>query len=80
MSNPTPAYSPESDRRRLAALVKIYRARKVQAPMPQISGTNSQNNAARRKWKMEHLTCLSAPLTDSRHHLRIVNGIAEGSQ
>jgi hypothetical protein len=44
MSNPTLAYSPESDRRRLAALVKIYRARKVQAPMPQISGTNSQNN------------------------------------
>jgi hypothetical protein len=42
--NPTPAYSPVSDRRRLTALVKVHWARRVQTPMPQISGPNSQEN------------------------------------
>jgi hypothetical protein len=42
--NPTPAYSPVSDRRRLTALVEVHWARGVQAPMPQISGPNSQEN------------------------------------
>jgi hypothetical protein len=42
--NPTPAYSPVSDRRRLTALVKVHWSRRVQAPMPQISGPNSQEN------------------------------------
>jgi hypothetical protein len=41
--NPTPAYSPGSDRRRLTALV-VHWARRVQPPMPQISGPNSQEN------------------------------------
>jgi hypothetical protein len=41
--NPTPAYSPVSDRRRLTAL-EVHWARRVQAPMPQISGTNLQEN------------------------------------
>jgi hypothetical protein len=40
--NPTPAYSPVSDRRRLTALVEVHWARRVQAPMPQISGPNLQ--------------------------------------
>jgi hypothetical protein len=40
--NPTPAYSPVSDRRRLAVLVEVYWARRVQALMPQISGFNLQ--------------------------------------
>jgi hypothetical protein len=34
--NPTPAYSPVSDRRYLTALVEVCWARRVQAPMPQI--------------------------------------------
>jgi hypothetical protein len=42
--NPTPAYSPVSDRRRLTALVEVHWARRVQAPMSQISGPNSQEN------------------------------------
>jgi hypothetical protein len=42
--NPTPAYSPVSDRRRLTALVEVHLARRVQAPMPQISGPNLQEN------------------------------------
>jgi hypothetical protein len=42
--NPTPDYSPVSDRRRLTALVEVHWARRVQAPMPQISGPNSQEN------------------------------------
>jgi hypothetical protein len=42
--NPTPAYSPLSDRRRLTALVQVHWARRVQAPMPQISGLNLQEN------------------------------------
>jgi hypothetical protein len=42
--NPTPAYSPVSDRRRLTALVEVHWARRVQAPMPQISGPNFQEN------------------------------------
>jgi hypothetical protein len=32
--NPTPAYSPVSDRRRLIALVEVHWSRRVQAPMP----------------------------------------------
>jgi hypothetical protein len=40
--NPTPAYSPVSDRRRLTALVEVHWARRGQAPMPQISGPNLQ--------------------------------------
>jgi hypothetical protein len=32
--NPTPAYSPVSDRRRLIALVEVHWAQRVQAPMP----------------------------------------------
>jgi hypothetical protein len=42
--NPTPAYSPVSDRSRLTALVEVNWARRVQAPMPQISGPNFQEN------------------------------------
>jgi hypothetical protein len=42
--NPTPAYSPVSDRRRLTALAEVIWARRVQAPMPQISGPNLQEN------------------------------------
>jgi hypothetical protein len=42
--NPTPAYSPVSDRKRLTALVEVRWARRVQAPMPQISGSNLQEN------------------------------------
>jgi hypothetical protein len=42
--NPTPAYSPVSDRRRLTALVEVHWARRLQAPMPQISGPNLQEN------------------------------------
>jgi hypothetical protein len=42
--NLTPAYSPVSDRRRLTALVEVHWARRVQAPMPQISGPNLQEN------------------------------------
>jgi hypothetical protein len=38
--NPTPAYSPVSDRRRLTALVEVHWARRVQTPMPQISRPN----------------------------------------
>jgi hypothetical protein len=40
----TPAYSPVSDERRLTALVEVHWARRVQAPMPQISGPNLQEN------------------------------------
>jgi hypothetical protein len=35
--NPTPAYSPVSDRRRPTALVEVHWARRVQAPMPQLA-------------------------------------------
>jgi hypothetical protein len=42
--NPTLAYSPVSDRRRLTALVEVHWARRVQAPMPQISGPHLQKN------------------------------------
>jgi hypothetical protein len=42
--NPTSAYSPVRDRRRLTALVEVNWARRVQAPMPQISGPNLQKN------------------------------------
>jgi hypothetical protein len=42
--DPTPAYSPVSDRRRLTALVEVHWTRRVQAPMPQISGPNLQEN------------------------------------
>jgi hypothetical protein len=42
--DPTPAYSPVSYRTRLTALVEFHRARSVQAPMPQISRPNSQEN------------------------------------
>jgi hypothetical protein len=43
-NNPTPAYSPVSNRRRLTALVEVNWARRVQALMPQISGSNLQEN------------------------------------
>jgi hypothetical protein len=36
--NPTPAYSPISDRRRLTALVEVHWARRLQEPMLRISG------------------------------------------
>jgi hypothetical protein len=42
--DPTPAYSTVSDRRRLTALVEVHWARRVQAPMPQISGPYLQEN------------------------------------
>jgi hypothetical protein len=42
--DPTPAYMPVSDRRRLTALVEVHWARRMQAPMPQISGPNLQEN------------------------------------
>jgi hypothetical protein len=43
-NDPTPVYLPVSDRRRLTALVEVHWARKVQAPRPQISGPNLQQN------------------------------------
>jgi hypothetical protein len=42
--DPTPAYSPVSYRRRLTVLVEVHWARRAQAPMPQISGPNIQEN------------------------------------
>jgi hypothetical protein len=42
--NPTPAYSPVSDRRRRTALVEVYLARRAQAPIPRIRGPNLQEN------------------------------------
>jgi hypothetical protein len=42
--DPTPAYSPVSDRRRLTALVEVHWARKVQESMPRISGPNLHEN------------------------------------
>jgi hypothetical protein len=42
--NPTPPYSPVCDRRRLTALVEVHWARRVQAPIPKISGPNLQEN------------------------------------
>jgi hypothetical protein len=42
--NPTPAYSPVSDRRRLTALVEVHWAQRVQAAMPQMSGPDLQEN------------------------------------
>jgi hypothetical protein len=42
--NSTPAYSQVSDRRRLTALVEVHWALRVQAPRPQISGPNLQEN------------------------------------
>jgi hypothetical protein len=42
--NPTPAYSSVSNRRRLTVLVEVHWARRVQAPMPQISEPNSQQH------------------------------------
>jgi hypothetical protein len=63
--NPTPAYSPVSDRRRLTALVEVHWARRMQAPMPQMSGPNLQENHIMRCFhrgnrcteKMENGTC-----------------------
>jgi hypothetical protein len=37
-ANQTSAYSPVSDRRRLTELIEVHWARRVQAPVPQISG------------------------------------------
>jgi hypothetical protein len=51
--DPTPAYSPVSDRRRLTALVEVHWARRVQAPMPQISGPNLQENQIIETYKDE---------------------------
>jgi hypothetical protein len=51
--DPTPACSPVSDRRRLTALVEAHRARRVQAPIPQISGPNSQKNQITESFKEE---------------------------
>jgi hypothetical protein len=45
--NPTPAFSPVSDRRRLTALVEVHWARRVQAPMPQISNPGSTRTPAK---------------------------------
>jgi hypothetical protein len=42
--DPTPAFSPVSSQKRLTALVEVHWARRVQAPMPQASGPNSQEN------------------------------------
>jgi hypothetical protein len=42
--NPTPAYSPVSDRRRLTALFEVQLVRRVQTPTPRISGSNLQKN------------------------------------
>jgi hypothetical protein len=52
-NDPTPAYSLVSDRRRLTALVEVHWAQRVQAPMPQISGPNSQENHIIDKCKEE---------------------------
>jgi hypothetical protein len=43
--NPTPAYSPVSDRRHLTALVEVHWARRVLAPMPQTSEPNLQESS-----------------------------------
>jgi hypothetical protein len=42
--NPIPAYFPVSDRRRLTALDEVHWARRVQAPMPEMSAPNWQEN------------------------------------
>jgi hypothetical protein len=42
--DPNVAYSRVSDRRRLTALAEVHWARRVQAPMPQMSGPNLQEN------------------------------------
>jgi hypothetical protein len=42
MDTSTPASSQVSDLRRLTALAEVHWARRVQAPMPQISGPNLQ--------------------------------------
>jgi hypothetical protein len=42
--DPTPVNSPVNDRRRLTAHVEVHWARRVQAPMPKISGPNIQEN------------------------------------
>jgi hypothetical protein len=52
-ANPTPASSPVSDQRHLTALVEVHWARRVQAPMPQISGQNSQENSIIELFKEE---------------------------
>jgi hypothetical protein len=51
--NLIPVYSPVSDRRRLTALVEVHWARRVQAPMPQISGPNLQGNQIIETYKEE---------------------------
>jgi hypothetical protein len=51
--DPTPAYSPVSDLRRLTALVEVHWARREQAPMPQISGPNLQKNQINETCKEE---------------------------
>jgi hypothetical protein len=53
MDDPTPAYSPLGDRRRLTALVEFHWARRVQAPMPQISGPDLQENHIIETYKRE---------------------------
>jgi hypothetical protein len=55
--DPTPAYSPVSDCRRLAALVEVHLARRVQAPMPklaQLTGEQRYRNIQRREARRFH--------------------------
>jgi hypothetical protein len=51
--DPTPAYLPLSDRRRLTALVEVHWTRRVQVPMPQISRPNLRENRIADSFKEE---------------------------
>jgi hypothetical protein len=64
-SNPTPAYSPVSDRRRLAALVEVHRTRRGQAPIPRISGHNLKENHIIETYK-EEVCAISTQETAAR--------------
>jgi hypothetical protein len=53
LGDSTPAYSPVSDRRRLMALVEVHWVRRVQAPMPRISGPSFQEHHIIETYKEE---------------------------
>jgi hypothetical protein len=54
--NPTLAYSPVSDRRRLTALEEVHRERRVQAPESKSSEPNQQENQVIETCKEEGCT------------------------
>jgi hypothetical protein len=52
----------------------------IETDKEEVCAVSTQEIAARRAWKLEHLTRLSAPLADSRPHPRIFNRFAGGSK